>query len=124
MTALVQQDIDIIQGDTFQMTVVYKDSSKVPINMTGWTVQMQIRDTVDSEEALIDLSSDDDPGGIVLTELTAHSVVTITSTLTGDLEFAENDQGVYDIVASSDDDPAFVVTLVEGIVNLNRRVTR
>ena len=36
-------DITIEQGATFRLSLVWKDSSNVPVNLTGYTARMQVR---------------------------------------------------------------------------------
>lgn len=40
-------DIEIYQGDTFGFTLVFKNGT-TPVDVTGWTVQAQIRKTIDN----------------------------------------------------------------------------
>lgn len=42
--AAKQFDIDIEQGATFFLTITYKNSIGVPIDLTGYKARMQIRD--------------------------------------------------------------------------------
>ena len=35
----------IEKGATFNLTVTYTDASAVPVDLTGWTVRMQVRET-------------------------------------------------------------------------------
>ena len=43
--AAAQYDILIEQGATFSRTFVWKDSSEVAVDLTGYTARMQIRKT-------------------------------------------------------------------------------
>lgn len=43
----------IDKGATFSLTVTYKDAAGDPVNLTGWTARMQIRETPSSASTLL-----------------------------------------------------------------------
>lgn len=51
-----QHDITIDQGATFQMTLRVKDSAGTPINFSGYSARMQVRETIDAASALLSLT--------------------------------------------------------------------
>lgn len=57
-------DIEIEQGATFAMALTYKNASGVPVNLTGYTVDMQVRESVG--------------GKLLVTASTANGKVTVS----------------------------------------------
>jgi hypothetical protein len=107
----------IDQGATFTLQVTYKDENGVPINLTGYTAAMQIRQNYNDSAALITLTSPS--GGIVITGATGTINITISAEQTGSL-----DEGfyVYDLEITS---TANVVTrLIQGQFTVAPEVTR
>ena len=43
-------DITIEQGATFQMNLTWKDSTGSPVNITGYTARMQVRENYEAED--------------------------------------------------------------------------
>jgi len=74
----------IDQGATWSVTVTYTDSTGAPINLTGYTAAMQVRQQYNSTDAELTLTSPS--GGIVITPLTGVIVITMTATQTALLE--------------------------------------
>jgi hypothetical protein len=74
----------IDQGATWSVTVTYTDSNGAPINLTGYTAAMQVRQQYNSTDAELTLTSPS--GGIVITPLTGIIVITMTATQTAALE--------------------------------------
>ena len=109
-------DITVEQGATFLKVITWKDSSAVPINLTGFTARMQIRERVSSAAAVLDISTDD---YIVLGGAAGTITITVPATVTAALNFT---RGVYDLEVES---PGNVVTrLLQGGVELSKEVTR
>jgi hypothetical protein len=46
------------QGATLQETAVWKDSARKAINVTGYTARMQVRPSIDSEQVLLSLTTE------------------------------------------------------------------
>lgn len=110
-------NFEIEQGTSLIKSVVWKDSNGVPIVMTGYTARMQIRETIDSDDILLELSTTNSK--IVLTP--AQGKIT--------LEFDPDDtsgaywtRGRYDLEVISAD--GFVTRLLKGKVTLSKEVTR
>ena len=51
-------DIKIEQGTTLTKQFIYKDSSGIPMNLTGYTARMQIRSSVSSARILLELTTE------------------------------------------------------------------
>jgi hypothetical protein len=118
----------IEQGATFQLELQYKDPSGNPINLTGYSGRLQIRQTVPSTVVLLCLSSSLRPdstgisfsGSNGTTPPTSGSIgIYISAVSSSQLSF---DQAVYDL--EIENSGGFVTRLVEGSVQLSKEVTR
>jgi len=108
----------IQQGATYVLTVQYLDSEQVPIDITDYDAEMQVRVTAESDEVLVEASVDD--GRITIDGVTGTLVITIPASVTEALEAPFN--AVYDLKITS---PTDVVTrLLEGAVYISPSVTR
>ena len=50
-------DITIAQGAELQHNLIWKDSAGVPIDLTGYTAKMQVRQRYASDDAVLSLST-------------------------------------------------------------------
>lgn len=107
----------IDQGATWTLQVVYKDDSGTPINLTGYTAALQVRQNYYDTAALITLTSPS--GGIVITGATGTIDITMTNVQTGSL-----DEGfyVYDLEITSSG--GIVTRLIQGQFTVSPEVTR
>ena len=111
-----QVDIEINQGATFDVTVTYKDSNLVVIDLTDYTARMQVKQKKSDTSATIDLTTAN--GGIVLGDALGTIQIVITAAVTAALTIT---RGVYDLELIS---AAGVVTrLMEGKVTVSTEVT-
>jgi hypothetical protein len=106
----------IDQGATWSVTVTYKDSTGAPINLTGYTAALQVRQQYSSVDADLTLTSPSN--GIVITPLTGVVVVTMTATQTAAL--AEG-YYVYDLELTSG---TYKDRLIQGQLTVAPEVTR
>ncbi len=115
MTAAIY-NATIDQGATFQLEVVYKDDAGTPINLTGYTAALQVRQNYYDTTALLTLTSPSN--GIVITGATGTIDITMTSAQTGGL-----DEGfyVYDLEITSGET---VTRLIQGQFTVSPEVTR
>ena len=118
----------IEQGATFQLELQYKDSNNNPINLSGYSGRLQIRQTVPSTTILLCLSSSLKPDGTGInfsgsngtTPPTSGSIgIFISAISSSQLTF---DQAVYDL--EIENSAGFVTRLIEGGVQLSKEVTR
>jgi hypothetical protein len=116
MTAATNNFI-IDQGANWFVTFVYKDAAGTPINLTGYTAALQIRDTY--ADATTDLSLSSPSGGITITAATGTIAVTATAAQTGAIAAGSY---VYDLEITSAG--GIVTRLVQGKISLNPQVTR
>lgn len=107
----------IDQGATWSVTVTYEDPSGTPVNLTGYTAAMQVRQQYSSETADLTLTTSN--GGIAITGATGVVVVTMTDEQTGAL-----DEGyyVYDLELTSAGGQ--VIRLIQGQLTVAPEVTR
>lgn len=69
----------VIQGDSFVLSVIYKDSSNNPINLTGYTAEFQVKDQPGGKIVCATATTS---SGIVLDATNGKITVTLTSTQT------------------------------------------
>ena len=125
MTAVIY-DIEIEQGTTPIKEFIYKDSTGIPINLTGYTARMQIRPTVASASILLELTTEN--GKLILGGLSGQIQMVFSEADTSVLPRG----GVYDlelVQGSADYDPnavdaPTVIRLLQGEVLLSKGVTR
>lgn len=111
-------DITIEQGATFQLSLIWKQSTGTPVNLTGYTARMQVRRKYTSETPLLSFTTEN--GAIVLGGAAGTITVTGMATLTDDLPAPA--PGVYDLELVS---PSGIVTrLVQGGAFITPEVTR
>jgi hypothetical protein len=103
------------QGSTWTLQIVYKDSNGNPINLTGYTAEMQVRRKFDSDTAVLTLSTSN--GGITIVGATG------TLNLIATDEQAAIDPGlyVYDLELSTG---GVRTRLIQGTVTVSGEVTR
>lgn len=112
--AAANYDLYIEQGATFELSLVWKDSEGVPINITGYIARMQIRQNYDTEP-VVSLTNDD---GIELVGVDGEINITITDEQTTDIEIT---RGKYDLELEFD---GVVTRLIQGNVEISREVTK
>jgi hypothetical protein len=103
----------IEQGVTFHRRIIYKSSTGTPIDLTGYTVKMEIRDVINgSAVLLLELSTAN--GKIVLTPAAGRMDITLTALETGAITW-RSANFILDIT-----DPSSVVTrLLRGGVQVD-----
>lgn len=103
------------QGSTWTLQIIYNDPSGTPINLTGYTAEMQIRRKFDSDTPVLTLSTSN--GGITIVGATG------TLNLIATDEQAAIDPGlyVYDLELSTG---GVRTRLIQGTVTVSGEVTR
>ena len=110
-------NLKINQGETFRHTLLWKDSSEVAINLTGYTARMHIRGKLEDTTTLLELTTEN--GRILITNPTIGEIkLYISATDTSSIKWIA---GVYDLEMISGSD---VIRLVEGKVSVTKEVTR
>jgi hypothetical protein len=69
----------IIQGDTFVLSVIYKDPSGNPIDITGYTAEFQVRDIPGGK---VICATVDTTNGITIDGVNGKITITVSSDLT------------------------------------------
>ena len=110
-----QYDLTINKGETFIRTFTWKDANNLPINLTGYTARMQIREEIGDENTIVNLTTD---SGITLGAAEGTIVITISATETSAITAGS---GVYDIELVNG---AIVTRFLEGNVVFTGEVTR
>jgi hypothetical protein len=106
-------DIEINQGETFSIGLLFKDASNVAINLTTATILSQIRPSEESNRILAAFTITKD------TAVTGRAVLSLTSAQTQQLDFTE---AVYDVLLTLASGTK--LRAVQGKVTLSKQVTR
>lgn len=106
----------IDQGSVWTVILVYTDSNGAPVNLTGFTAALQLRQNYNSDVADLTLTTAN--GGISIVGVTGTITVTATAAQTGDL-----DPGfyVYDLELTSGSN---ISRLIQGQLTVAEQVTR
>jgi len=105
------------QGATFVQELYYVDADDNAIVITGATARMQVRRTVENEDVLIELSTED--GSIVVDGANGGITLTITASDTEDLPSGE---WVYDLFVTLPSNA--IMRFLAGSFEVVERVTR
>lgn len=116
--AAATHNITIEQGSVFTLNLVYKDSNGAPVNLTGYSARMQVRQRYSSAEAALSLVS---PTNITLGGAAGTIVAKATANMTQALDIK---QGVYDLELVPPSGAGDAFRLVEGSVTVTPEVTR
>ena len=113
----VQKNFEVDQNATFTFEVQYTEEDEVtPIDLTGATAKMQVRDTKGGTKLAFTLTSPS--GGITIDEPNGKLTIKITPTQTNKMFYPKS---AYDLVLI---DPSVNKTrLLEGYMTLSRSVT-
>lgn len=116
---MVKYDFTIKQGVEFTKSIIWKDSTNTPYDITGYTAAMQLRKDYDSD-VIIELTTEN--GRITLDE-TAGKVMLLISDLDTAALLPEDFPCVYDLELIN---PGAVVEkrLLEGKIKLSREATK
>lgn len=104
------------QGATWEPVLSYKTPSGDPVDLTGWSVRMQARETYDSPEPFIDISTE--VGGITTDPAAGKIMLCLPAEQTAAITVLS---GVYDIEIYSG---ATVHKLLRGIITIRREATK
>lgn len=111
-----QKNWEVDQNTTFTFTVVYKDNEDNPIDLTGCSAKMQVRDTKGGSKLAFSLTSP--IGGITIDGPNGKVTVKMTPTQTNKLFYPKSS---YDIMLT--DSNLNKIKLLEGFMTLSRSVT-
>lgn len=105
------------QGATFTRELTWSDENDQPINLTGYTARMQVRQSVKSTAVVLELTTTN--GRVVLYPASGKIVLSLTATETAALPAKSC---VYDLELVSAG--GVVTRLVEGSFTVRPEVTR
>ncbi len=106
----------IEKGATFERTITWKDDAGNPVDLTGYTARMQIRETVTADPPVVSLTVG---SGITLGGAAGTIQIVIDATTTAGIAAS---QGVYDL--ELEDGSGKVTRLLAGSVTFLEEVTR
>lgn len=110
------KDISIDQGATYTLVATWKDSAGSPVDLTGYTARMQMREAHNADSALLSLTDGD---GITITAAEGKLEISIAAADTAGLPPGRH---VYDLEVESAGGE--VTRLVEGAAVVRPEVTR
>ena len=111
-----QKNWEVDQNTTFTFIVEYKDNSGTPIDITGSSAKMQVRDVKGGSKLAFSLTSPS--GGITIDGPNGKLTIKITPTQTNKLFYPKSS---YDIMLT--DSNLNKIKLLEGFMTLSRSVT-
>lgn len=117
MTTPGEYDLTILQGATFELRVIWQDSSRAAISLTGYTARMQIRERLSATTTLANLSTEN--GGITLGGAAGTVDLLLTAAETAAISAV---RGVYDLELVSA--TGVVSRVLGGNVDFSKEVTR
>ena len=112
-----QKNFEVDQNATFSFIVEYKDNNGLPIDLTGASAKMQVRDTKGGAKLAFTLTSPS-TGGIAIDAALGKLTLKMTPTQTNKLFYPKSS---YDIMVT--DSNSNKIKLVEGFLSLSRSVT-
>lgn len=113
----VKKNFEVDQGSTFTFQVQYtQDDEMTPIDLTGASAKMQVRDTQGGSKLAFTLTSPS--GGIVIDGPEGTLTIKVTPTQTNKLFYPKS---AYDLVVIDSNQNR--IRLTEGFMTLSRSVT-
>ena len=110
-------DFEIEQGATLLKPIVWKDSAGSPVNLTGYTAKMQIRQNVSSPDVLLELSTTN--GKLSISAMAGQVTMIFSAATTAAITWS---RGKYDLELTSSD--GTVTRLIEGEITISKEITR
>lgn len=111
-------NLNIDQGATLSVVATWKDSNGTPVNLTGYTARLQVRNDFAAGSAVLSLTTEN--GGIALGG--TAGTVTLSAAATATAALSAPYVGVYDLELVSGG--GVVTRLLEGTANVTPEVTR
>jgi hypothetical protein len=111
-----QKNWEVDQNTTFRFVIEYKDSDGDPVDLTGASAKLQVRDTKGGSKLAFTLTSPS--GGISIDQPNGKITVTMTPTQTNKLFYPKSS---YDLMLTNAS--GIKIKLVEGFLTLSRSVT-
>jgi len=111
-----QKNFEVDQNTTFTFVIEYKDPTGTPINLTGASAKLQVRDTKGGSKLAFTLTSP--ASGITIDPLLGKLTIRMTPTQTNKLFYPKSS---YDLMIT--DANTVKTKLIEGFITLSRSVT-
>lgn len=106
-------NLEINQGETFSIGLLFKDATNTAINLTTATILSQIRPTAESNKILASFTITKDTG------VPGRAVLSLSASQTQQLDFTD---AVYDVLLTLASSTK--LRAVQGKVTLSKQVTR
>lgn len=110
-------DFEIEQGATLLKPIVWKDSDGNPVNLTGYTAKMQVRQNVSASDVLLELSTTN--GRLSISAMSGQVTMIFSATTTAAITWS---RGKYDLELTALD--GTVTRLLEGEITVSKEITR
>lgn len=114
--------INMYQGQTFKDQFLFVDGDDLPIDLSGKTARMQVRESIDSQDIIFELATG---AGITLG---ADGLLTfdMSAADTAALAVGQYDpqQWVYDLEITTPGTPDLVDRVLTGVVTFSPEITR
>ena len=111
-----QKNFEVDQNTTFSFVIDYTDNNDLPINLSGATAKMQVRDTKGGSKLSFTLTSPID--GIVIDGPAGKITCLMTPAQTNKLFYPKSS---YDIMITDSNNKK--IKILEGFLTLSRSVT-
>lgn len=118
MISVLKVDLRLNQGSKFEQPLVVRDNG-VTVDLTGYAARMQIREYKDSEDLLLELTTDNNR--IAITPTLGLVTLVVPGAVTAALDFGD---AFYDLEIVEPEPGAEPIRIMEGRVSLSREVTR
>lgn len=113
----------LYQGQTWRFTLRLRDDAGTPLNLTGYTARMHVRESVESETLILDLTTEND--GLEIDPLAGEIAGDVSAVDTADLPLNfEPQTWVYDLEIVSDAIVPVVTRVMQGNISASPEVTR
>ncbi len=116
---VAKTSLTIEQGSSFLRIVIYRDSNGDPVDLTGYTAEMQVRKTKESDTIILTLNTSN--GYLILGGTAGTITISTPANITDALDFV---WGRYDLELYPGGDTTQAVRLLEGKINLSKQVTQ
>lgn len=119
--AAAKINLTINKGAQYLKTFIWRDSAKAPISLTGYSARMQIRETIESVDFEVELTTANGKIELEAGAETGRIDLILGATVTDAMTITT---GVYDFELYADADEDDVKRLLEGVVSVVSSVTR
>jgi hypothetical protein len=124
--AASKYDFSIEQGSSFKMSLIYKDQSGNPINLTGWCARLVWKTNTNIVQTFSSENSDHSVYKFIIDELNGKLTFLLPSSTTNSFNFSS---AKYDLELRSPDDlysggGKYTTRLLFGTINIVKRFSQ